>query len=300
MEESSIWDEAKLQEYIINQTEENQELEYKRSGALDKSKKTDITIDVSAMANAVGGTIIYGIAEGSRKNQDDHKPVGLSPIDRTVYSKEWLDQIIGQVQPKMKYKINPIHLSSGPNDYAYVVEIQKAQRAHQALDNKYHRRLNTTTYDMKDFEIRDINNRDVNPDPNLILDSKLFETKSDKQSYNIIIFVENSSHFVNNFQILLELEHFNNSMISVNNTDLNHVQQINAFPPQIRYRSISVLYPEEIQDLSEEIGLRITLDNPAFQHRDKYFIHWKLFADNMLPKSNSINLYDFIKSTYLL
>ena len=59
------WNEAALQQYINDEIEESLTLDYKAADSLDKAdkKKTEITKDVSAMANSAGGIIIYGISE---------------------------------------------------------------------------------------------------------------------------------------------------------------------------------------------------------------------------------------------
>ena len=59
------WEEEDLLELVSTQTQESVTLDYKASEALGKSegKKTEISKDVSALANSAGGVIIYGIAE---------------------------------------------------------------------------------------------------------------------------------------------------------------------------------------------------------------------------------------------
>ena len=57
---------ADLQSLIDNEIEESTELEYKSSFGIDKENKKwkiELAKDVSAMANANGGTIVYGIRQ---------------------------------------------------------------------------------------------------------------------------------------------------------------------------------------------------------------------------------------------
>lgn len=85
-------------EYLINnEVEENIHLDYKASGALSKEdpKRTEITKDVSAFANSDGGIIIYGLSE------KDHKPGALSFIDGSKLTKEWLENVITLIQPRI-------------------------------------------------------------------------------------------------------------------------------------------------------------------------------------------------------
>ncbi|WP_417558787.1 helix-turn-helix domain-containing protein [Mesoflavibacter zeaxanthinifaciens] len=54
-----------LNSLIENKVEENLNLDYKAAGALDKqnNKTSEISKDVSALANSDGGILIYGIIE---------------------------------------------------------------------------------------------------------------------------------------------------------------------------------------------------------------------------------------------
>ena len=52
-----------IDQLIATQTQESLHLDYKDSRAIDKSKREEISKDVSAFANADGGTIIYGVTE---------------------------------------------------------------------------------------------------------------------------------------------------------------------------------------------------------------------------------------------
>lgn len=158
---SEIWDQARLERYITEGIEENLTLDYKAAAALDKSdkKKIEITKDVSAMANSAGGILIYGIAEFQDKALE-HLPEKLDPVDRTAYSKEWLEHIIGNIQPRIDgVVIHPVPISSAANHVVYVVEIPQSHTAHQAKDMRYYKRFNFESVMMSDYEIRDVMGR---------------------------------------------------------------------------------------------------------------------------------------------
>ena len=154
--------EADLVELIQNKVEESLSLDYKRAEALTRPKSEltkEVTKDVSSFANSSGGVLIYGIAEGETA-ADKHLPVALSPIDRTTFSKERLEHLIGNVQPKISnIEIIPIPLSSGPHDVAFVISIPASTTAHQCTDKRYYRRYNFEAVPMEDYEIRDVMNR---------------------------------------------------------------------------------------------------------------------------------------------
>jgi len=156
---------AELNSLIDNQIEERIDLDYKRADSLGKSdsKKTEITKDVSAMANAAGGLIIYGIGEYSDPSKK-HLPEKLDPIDRNLITREWLDQVVGNIRPKIDgLVITPISLNSGPTDVVYVLDIPQATTAHQAQDGRYYKRFNFISEWMLDHEIRDVMARANHP-----------------------------------------------------------------------------------------------------------------------------------------
>jgi hypothetical protein len=157
--------EADLQSLITGQVEESIPLEYKHGDALarDDKKRDEITKDVSAFANSAGGLIIYGIAEG-RTPTTKHLPEALAPVDRTQFSKEWLEQVVQRIQPKIEgIEIIPISLASAPNHVAYAVSIPQGDTAHQAADKRYYKRHNFIAVPMEDYELRDVMNRLTHP-----------------------------------------------------------------------------------------------------------------------------------------
>lgn len=178
---TNTWDEAKLLQYITDGIEESLNLDYKAAASLDRkgNKKKEITKDVSAMANSEGGIIIYGIAEYQDK-ENSHLPEKLDPVDRTQFSKEWLEHIINTISPKIDgVRIYPVNLSSGSNDVAYVVDIPQSNTAHQARDYRYYMRYNFESVPMEDYYVRDVMGRGQHPKIELefefLLSTSIFE-----------------------------------------------------------------------------------------------------------------------------
>ncbi len=155
-----------LERFISNKIEENLHIEYKAAGALDRKdvKKKEITKDVSAMANAAGGIIIYGIQEHSDPGLLQ-LPARLDPIDPQVYSKEWLDEIITQIQPTIPdLEIIPVPVTvDGVSGYCYVVVVPQSRTAHQARDMRYYRRRNFMAEPVDDYEVREMMSRVLVP-----------------------------------------------------------------------------------------------------------------------------------------
>jgi len=108
-----MWDQARIQQHINDEIQESLTLEYKAADSLGKSegKKTEITKDVSAMANSSGGVIVYGIKEYDASDKR-HLPEKIDPVEQDKYSKEWLEQIINNVRPRIDGLIvHPVPLS---------------------------------------------------------------------------------------------------------------------------------------------------------------------------------------------
>ncbi|MDQ3131260.1 MAG: ATP-binding protein, partial [Acidobacteriota bacterium] len=159
------WTESKLQNFITSEIEESLTLEYKSAEALDRvdAKKKEITKDVSAMANSAGGILIYGISEFSVENKR-HLPERITPVDRRKFPREWVEQIIQAIRPRIDgIVIHSVNLSSGENHTAYIIEIPQSNTAHQANDHRYYKRFNFQAVPMEDYEIRDVMFREQTP-----------------------------------------------------------------------------------------------------------------------------------------
>lgn len=154
-----------LEKLISEGIDEDSSLEYKGSGSLAKSdlKKRELTKDVSAFANSAGGTIIFGIKESSGSNPP-RIPEAIDPIDCREISKEWLDQIIGRIRPRiLNVQIAAIQVGPLDTDFVYVVDVPQSSTAHQSLDHRYYARRNFESTPMEDYEIRDVMQRAIHP-----------------------------------------------------------------------------------------------------------------------------------------
>lgn len=152
--------------------EESTILEYKSDINTDCVKwKAEMAKDISAMANANGGTIIYGVKEFDEEDKR-HIPSHITPLDTTKVSKETISQVItSNINPKINgLEINCLVVDTAkPNEVVYIVTIPQSYTAHQNIKTKqYHKRYSTTINSMEDYEIRDIMNRNIHP--NITLD----------------------------------------------------------------------------------------------------------------------------------
>jgi hypothetical protein len=282
-----------LQNLINNRIEENLHLDYKASGALAKQndKTTEVSKDVSAMANSDGGIIVYGINEDENEK---HLPKGISPIKRKEFSREWLEQIINdKIQPRIEgIQIYPIPIDQ-END-VYIVEIPKSNTAHQAADKKYYKRFNFLSTAMYDYEIRDILNRAKNPQ--IKLDFEYIKMKNELQ----ITAFNNGIVFANYLNVKVRLPkkivkfptvyqqiNVDTIEISVNNTIR---EMINPFATVASY------WPTRFEPILPKtkfklIGIR--LQNDPFDYDN--ILEWDVFCDNSIPISGSIRFPDLLK-----
>ena len=226
------WTHETLKQYIDDEIEENLNLDYKAAAALGKSdsKKREITKDVSAMANSDGGLIIYGIMEYQDPNRK-HLPEKIDPIDRTQFSKEWLEQIINTISPRIDgVVIYPVSISDRANDAVYIVEIPQSSTAHQARDYRYYKRFNFVSVPMQDYEVRDVMGRSQHP------------------------------KIVLNFEFEIETHQFNNCVaapMSVDKTLIIHAKNVGQIYAQ--YVMAHIAFPAHLLQ-KDELGYRETFE----------------------------------------
>lgn len=318
-----IWDETKVQEYIVNQIEESLTLDYKAADAHAKSdgKKKEISKDVSAMANSSGGIIIYGIIENP-----NHKyfPEKIEPIDRKDFSKEWLEQVINSnIFPRIDgIIIHPISLSSGLTDILFVVEIPKSTTAHQAGDFRYYKRYNFESVPMYDYEVRDVMNRRKTPLFDLEIFYEIEERKiesrwptlptgSNNGGYETYkrfkVVITNKGLIISNY-VVFEIK-IPSKLLSSNNYQVSATENIGAENYSvIRYNNtVRDIVDVEINPLTqpsfkygpsryEPILPRLTFEKSISLETDvtpfSGIIYWTIYADDAEPKGGEIMIQD--------
>jgi hypothetical protein len=192
------WDEAKLLQLIHDRIEESFELEYKAAGTLARNPQstTEMTKDISSMAKASGGTIIYGIAEFKAKDKR-HLPERLDPVSGTSFSKEWIEHVVAQISPRIPdLRIHPVLLSSGLDHVAYAIEVPQSVTAHQAVDCRYYRRYNFESVRMIDYEIRDVMNRRKHPHVSLSARFVIYPPNPNRDDGSLIFSITNDSEIL--------------------------------------------------------------------------------------------------------
>jgi hypothetical protein len=161
---AATWDILDLQSLIDTGAEEGASLEFKASAALNNNprNKAEMVKDVSALANAAGGIIVYGVEEDARgvaKAVDEGAPAGT-----TV---EWIEQVLSSnIEPQVSgLSVHAVPIQGGRS--AFVIDVPKAtvRAPHQSrIDQRYYRRWGRTTQRMFDHEVRDLMRRGDQPE----------------------------------------------------------------------------------------------------------------------------------------
>jgi hypothetical protein len=317
---NSQWDMTKIQQYITDGVQESLILEYKAANALGKTdgKRNDISQDVSAMANSSGGILIYGIKEF---DEDDkrHLPEKIDPISLIEFSKEWLEQVINNIRPKINgIIIHSIAIDSMPSYVIYVVEVPKSTTAHQATTLRYYKRFNFQCVAMEDYEIRDVMNRASTPDA--AIEFGLMRIVDDAPSYacrRLSIKVTNkSTQVINRFKLNLSIK--NIGWVAGDGggfviTDIRELGDSKTFTYSycsdelserlnidMVYQSKEVLFPKESINIG---GYNINwefFDEPEWNNQrwlisaieGDWIIDWTLYADNMPYKKGNISIHE--------
>lgn len=308
------WSQAEIQRYIDNSVEESLILDYKAAGALEKSpkKKTEITKDVSAMANSAGGIIIYGVREYQQKEKK-HLPEKLDPIDRTQLSKEWLEQVVNNIRPRVNgFVIHPVDIDTGPNDVVFVVDIPQSTTAHQATDHRYYKRYNFQSVPMEDHEVRDVMNRATVPDARAEFGFIYIEGDEEEHRYELMARVRNAGNqVIDNFKLEIAFPDLDSilpdrapvesastadrawpgyRLVDVKSRDARMILPVKKGGSiGVICRSINVLFPGDEVDVGQAAGLRYRINSWVYQHiRDLPPLKWILYADDMPYKQGSI------------
>lgn len=295
-----MWDFAKIQNLITEGIEESLTLEYKGAGALEKNdrKKMEITKDVSAMANSAGGIIIYGIKEHDEPEKR-HLPEKIDSVNRVEYSKEWLEQVISNIRPKIDgLQIYPV-TSDDRSENVYIVDIPQSTTAHQATDHRYYKRYNFEAVPMEDYEVKDVIHRMTTALADVTFDFRLLRRTDGGAAYEyaLVILISNlGTQVIKNFKLIFSfptslftsIHSYKNIMPYKENITLNTDEKGNTL---ISYRSKEVIFPEDKIDINEDIEWCYTLDRESYRNIRRYIdeygeeskVEWTLYADDMSP-----------------
>jgi hypothetical protein len=284
----SEWTKQRLDQMINDGVEENLSLDYKRADALSKSddrKKIEVTKDISSFANSSGGVLIYGIAEFNDGTRN-HLPERLDPIQRTQISKEWLDQIIQSIQPRIEgLIIHAVVISEPNNTVCYIVEVPQSHTAHMARDHRYHKRHNFTTAQMEDYEVRDVMQRRKHPK----LRGSIFvnrQTDRFKPEGLVLVRLENiGSVSAHHAMVEVELPIDMNGLISIEEAFSKDTDEGNCHFFRLRTNSMTgPIFPGSDVTLRRKLHTHVKIMNNSGQTPSSTrHVKISIFADEMPP-----------------
>lgn len=292
---SKNWTENRIKNLISSESEESLTLEYKAAEALDKSdyKKQEITKDVAAMANSAGGLLIYGIAEYNEPDKR-HLPERITPVNRAEFPREWLEQVINSIRPRIDgIVIHSVGLSSGENDVVYVVEIPQSHTAHQARNHRYYKRFNFQSVPMEDYEIRDVIFREQMPEVvvRFLIEIKPSDEAAGKTEHHLIVQAKNlGSAFARYVACFVDVPV--RALVNIENK-----RSIKDGGKYYRHRltNLNQEYADETFKANFPLLRSMTMswkiplkENFADLKLKNWAIKWKVYADNALPKSGRI------------
>jgi hypothetical protein len=127
----------------------------------DPGKRSELIKDVTGLANAGGGAIIYGIRE--RREGADSIAEAFEPVPAGAVTRDQLTQLIhGNTDPPLAgFRVTPFDVEGGQ---IIVVEVDEGYTATQnKLDYLFYQRVEATNVRMGGYAIRDVMNRRTTP-----------------------------------------------------------------------------------------------------------------------------------------
>lgn len=169
MKEPWEWEESDILRLIEDNAAESLNLEFKASDALrNKVWRTEFAKDVSAFANSVGGTLIYGIKESTDTHEAETIDQGYDPSERR---KEQLEQVLNSlVQRRIEgITYNVISLTTtNPGRILFVIHVPESNHSPHMVNNRYYKRFQFESRPMEEYEVRDRYGREAYPGKDIV------------------------------------------------------------------------------------------------------------------------------------
>jgi Putative DNA-binding domain len=149
---------ADVEALVARQVPESQTLEYKEALPFNDSGKFEFLKDVTAMANASGGTIVYGVREGDGELASI--PIGINPLEVGEPRSEAIDQLLSD---GVEERISGIRHKPLPCEHGqlYLIRVPQSPLApHMITKNtskpRFYQRVNTVAVPMNVQQIKDM------------------------------------------------------------------------------------------------------------------------------------------------
>lgn len=291
---------------------ETSRLEFKSREALSRERSpiAEMVKDVSGLANAAGGRVVYGLAEARLKG----RPGVASHLDPVIDAKvttEWVTQVLrnNSAPPLQAFDVHEVHVPDSPDGgRLIVVDIDAGTTAHQSLiDCKYFQRVGTTTQAMEDYQIRDVMNRRRAPQIDVqIKRRKAGPYREDRHTYDFVPTLTNEG-LLSLKEWCLEVEvpdevdgdsyyaaemqrgRRSRTVRDVSGRPRTRFQ----FEPAYLNGASGIIYPNQVLELDASAGvapLRVEVDKERFWslHHTRPPISWRLYMTNARPIEGEI------------
>lgn len=148
------WDESDVQQLLDQGQDEGQRLEYKELLQLvSRTEKREAAKDVSGMANAQGGLLIYGVAE-QELNDGRRVPTAITPLANGGIQAQLENILYSAVLPRLNLETRLLDVAGG-----YILLVRAYQRGgppHMVVayeDNRHYVRRGVSTSAMIQQEV---------------------------------------------------------------------------------------------------------------------------------------------------
>jgi hypothetical protein len=295
---------------------ESVSLEFKDGTKLDGRSdvaRTDIVTDVTAFANAGGGTVIYGVTEERRDGRSFAS--AFAPVTDPKVTQDWLREVIvSNTDPVLRgFSINTIQHQEGT---IFVVFVEEGDTAYQNRRNcLYYSRADASAKPMYGFAIRDVMNRRRTARLRVEIESINRSDESDKPQYVIVPKLVNDGlltahHWVFRVAIPDEIGTHEGSL-SPTMRKVSHERNDGVSYSRYEYSSecidgrIARILPGETASLNQSSGygailvLRVIGENHrriAIQNKPQ--IYWTLFVDDAARQDGTVRFEDWCSSIH--
>jgi hypothetical protein len=296
-----------IQALIDDHAQEGPTLEFKAGAALGKqdAKRTELVKDISGIAHAAGGRVIYGIAQAEQAGIAVAS--GPDPVTDPVMTGDWIAQIVksNTMPPLTRFKCEEFAAPGGGR--FIVVEVEQSTTAHQSLrDHKYWLRGAASTEPMLDFQIRDVMNRRSAPVIKVTLGKTIQQQSKDEHRYQIVPCIENlGTRTLERWEFRLGVPHlaFDHATTQGNNLGYTHLREgligteylwlITQYRPE-RIGRVFDVHPGQTIDTRalrcDPIPLLIT---PKNWERVSHPILWRIYSPNARPIDGEISFKEW-------
>jgi hypothetical protein len=264
--------------------------------------RKELVVDVTAMANSGGGTIIYGIAE---QQLDGRSLAGtISPVTDDRVTQDRLREIVySNTDPAFSdFTIKCIPVAQGN---VFVVEVAEGDTAFQnKMDRRYYNRVDASSVPMYGYAIRDVMNRRTTPRLSCRFTRQIVERTQNRHEYIFVPELVNegnltANHWTLHLAIPSEIGRLRNDVNAAprqlyERTVGNHRafyfefsserpipgQSARLLPGESRQLGMGQGYGQLVLEIATEAQIRSVATAPS--------IYWSLFVDNAARQDGEV------------